>query len=140
MVLPLITGILQFPWAAVVTDKNPEIDLGDWDAGPVAARALDSVTAALAGNANIRIVTVKGVKLGLSEGWATTLLGWAKNAAVQALPGTVALLLRNCVCLTSLDLRCHGRGFMVAGCSRENPSRCTASRCTYLPYSTHRDS
>ena len=136
-VLPLRTGISQFPWAAVVTDKSPEIDLGDWDAGPVAARALESVAGALAGNANIRVVTVKGVKLELKEGWATTRLEWANNAAVQAavraLPATVALVLRNCVCLTSLDLRCDGRGFMVAGCSRESPSRFTAPLAAHTP-------
>ena len=114
VVLPLRTGVSQFPWAAVVTDKSPEIDLGDWDAGPVAARALESVAAALAGNANIRAVTVKGVKLELKVGWATTRLEWAENAAVRALPATVALVLRNCVCLTSLDLRCNGA--RVHGC------------------------
>ena len=110
VVLPLRTGIADFPWAAVVADKSPEIDLGHWDAAPVAPRALESVAAALGGNGNIRVVTVKGVKLALSEGWATARLEWADNAAVKALPATVAVVLWNCSALTSLDLRCDARG------------------------------
>ena len=110
VVLTLRTGIADFPWAAVVKDKSPEIDLGDWDAGPVAPRALESVVAALGGNGNIRVVTVKGGKLALSEGWATARLEWADNAAVKALPATVGVVLRNCSALTSLDLRCDARG------------------------------
>ena len=39
VVLPLRTGVTQFPWAAVVKDKSPEIDLGEWDAGPIQPRA-----------------------------------------------------------------------------------------------------
>jgi hypothetical protein len=106
LVLPLLTGLTHFPWAAVVKDRSPEIDLGVWDAAAVAARPLESVAEALAGNANIRVVTLKDVKLVLSEGWATTRIEWVGNAAVQALPATVGLVLRNCVSLTSLDLRC----------------------------------
>jgi hypothetical protein len=110
VVLPLRTGITQFPWTAVIRDKSPELDLGDWNAASVAARALESVASALGGNANIRIVTVKGGKLALSEGWATVRLEWADNAAVKALPATAAVVLRNCVGLTSLDLRCDASG------------------------------
>ena len=110
VVLTLRTGIADFPWAAVVADKSPEIDLGDWDAAPVAPRALESVVAALASNGNIRVVTVKGVKLALSEGWATARLEWADNDAVKELPATVWVVLRNCSALTSLDLRCDARG------------------------------
>ena len=107
VVLPLRTGVTQFPWAAVVRDKSPEINLGDWDAAPVAASALESVAAALSGNANIRVVIIAGGKLALSEGWATARLEWANNAAVKALPATVALVLRSCLGLTSLDIRCN---------------------------------
>ncbi len=102
--MPLRTRISEFPWAAVVKDKCPEIDLGEWDAAPpVSDQARDVVAGALSGNGNIRVVTVKGVKLELSEGWATTRLEWAGK--VQAVPATVALVLRNCWGLTSLDLR-----------------------------------
>ena len=110
VVLPLRTGITHFPWAALVKDKSPEIDLGEWDAAPVPATARELVAGALGSNANIRAVTVKGRKLDLREGWATTRLEWADNAAVnaaiKALPATVALVLQNCGQLTSLDLRC----------------------------------
>ena len=104
-VLRLRTGILQFPWAAVVKDMNPEIDLGEWNATTSTEKARKIVAGALGNNANTRILTVKGVKLGLKDGWETTELEWAENAAVQALPATVALILENCHCLTSLDLR-----------------------------------
>ena len=103
------------PWAAVVADKSPEIDLGDWDAAPVAPRALESVAAALGGNGNIRVVTVKGGKLALSEGWATARLEWADNDAVKKLPATVGVVLRNCLALTSLDLRCDRRADRITG-------------------------
>ena len=109
VVLPLQTGVTQFPWAAVVRDKSPEIDLGDWDAAPVAAQALTSVSTALVRNTNIRVVIIKGGKLPLIEGWVTTRLEWVETKAFQtamkALPATVALVLRNCVALTLLDLR-----------------------------------
>jgi hypothetical protein len=109
VVLPLQTGVTQFPWAAVVRDKSPEIDLGDWDAAPVAAQALTSVSTALVRNTNIRVVIIKGGKLVLSEGWVTAWIKWGGNAevwaAMKALPATVALILQNCVALTNLDLR-----------------------------------
>ncbi len=101
VVLPLQTGVTQFPWAAVIRDKSPEIDLGDWDAAPVSAQALESVVMALCGNTNIRIVIIKGRKLALSEGWATAQLKWTDNkactAAMKKLPATLVLVLRNCV-------------------------------------------
>jgi hypothetical protein len=106
--LPLRSGVTQFPWTAVVEDKSPEIDLGDWDAAPVPLTANELVAGALGSNSNIRAVTVKGAKLALGEGWATTRLEWADNAAVKALPATVALVLQNCSRLTSLDIRCDG--------------------------------
>ena len=40
--LPLRTGVTEFPWAAVVEAKSPEIDLGDWDAAPVPATGNDN--------------------------------------------------------------------------------------------------
>ena len=101
----LRTGITQFPWAAVITHKSPEIDLGDWNAAGLPPQARDLIVDALGGNANIRVVAVKGVKLALSEGWRTAQLEWASNAAVEALPATVALVLCNCRGLTSLDIR-----------------------------------
>jgi hypothetical protein len=110
VVLPLRTGITHFPWVAVIKDKSPEIDLGDWDAAPVPAQARELIAGALGANTNIRVVTVKGGKLALSEGWATKRLEWAEKQAVQALPTTVAFLLRNCGGLTSLDLRCYAYG------------------------------
>ncbi len=106
VVLPLQTGVTRFPWAAVVKDKRPEIDLGEWDAGPIPVPARALVAGALGGNPNIRVVIVMGVTLALSEGWATARLDWADNAAVKALPATAALVLRSCVGLASLDLRC----------------------------------
>jgi hypothetical protein len=106
VLLPLQTGITQFPWVAVVKDKSPEIDLGEWDAAPVSGDARELVSCALRDNINIRIVTIKGGKLVLNHGWATTELKWGSNAAVRALPATVALVLRNCTCLSNLDVRC----------------------------------
>jgi hypothetical protein len=108
VVLPLRTGVTQFPWAAVVKDKRPEIDLGEWDAAPVALLACEAVMEALGGNGNSRVVTVKGSKLALSEGWATARIEWAGEVreAMQAVPATVGLVLRCFWGLTSLDLRC----------------------------------
>ena len=113
LVLPLRTGVTEFPWAAVVKDKKPEIDLGGWDAGPVAPQAREAVMEALGSNGNIRVVTVKGSKLVLSEGCATTRLEWAGQIqeALQAVPATVALILRSCWGPTSLDLRCNRSGW-----------------------------
>ncbi len=106
-VLRLRTGIAdsEFPWAAVVMDRSADLDLGKWDAATVSAQARELVAGALAGNLNVRSVLVKGVKLELSSGWATTELKWGSNAAVRAVPATVSLLLRNCGCLLSLDIR-----------------------------------
>ncbi len=108
-VLQLRTGITNFPWADVVTHKRAEIDLKDWDAGQAAPRALESVAATLGGNGYIRVVTVYGVKLALSDGWATAWLDLSDNTAVKALPVTVAVVLRNCRALTSLNLWCDAR-------------------------------
>jgi len=116
VVLSLRTGATQFPWAAVVKDKSPEIDLGDWNAAPVAQEALEIVATALGDNANVRVVKIKGVQLALSEGWATARLAWADNAAVKALPATVAVVLRNCRGLTSLDLRSNSIDPASAAC------------------------
>jgi hypothetical protein len=113
--LRLRTGVTEFPWAAVVEKQSPEIDLGEWDAAAVKPQALKSVAAALGGNAIIRAVTVRGVKLALREGWATTQLeDAALKEAVRAVPATVALVLRSCWGLTNLDLRCDGSGWARA--------------------------
>ena len=105
-VMQLRTGITNFPWAAVVTERSADIDLGEWDAASVSAQAREHVASALRGNPNVRFVRAKGVKLALSDGWATTELKWGNNAAVKALPVTVSLLLRNCSRLSTLDVRC----------------------------------
>ena len=109
-VLRLRTGITEFPWVEVVEERRADIDLGEWDAASASVQARELIASALGGNANLRSVTVKSVKLALSEGWATARLEWADNAAVKALPVTVAVVLRSCWGLTSLDLRCDGRG------------------------------
>ena len=98
-------AIPNFPWKQVV--KGDEIDFGEWNAALTLPKARELIAGALGNNANIRAVIIKSVKLQLSAGWATTNLSWQRNAAVQALPATVALTLRHCVCLTSLDLRCN---------------------------------
>jgi hypothetical protein len=99
-----IPNFPNFPWKHVV--KGAEIDFGEWNAAWIMSETRELIAGALGDNANIRAVVIKGVKL-LSEGWATTNLCWQRNAAVQALPATVALTLRHCVFLTSLDLRCN---------------------------------
>ena len=119
-VLRLRTGIAEFPWVEVVEERRADIQLGDWDAASASPQALELVASALGGNANVRSVTVNGVKLVLSEGWTTDWLDWACHAAVMALPATAAMVLRNCGSLTRLDLRCDGRD---VGCMN-----CTASR------------
>ena len=105
-VLRLRTGITEFPWVEVVEERRADIDLGEWDAASASVQARELIASALGGNANLRSVTVKSVKLALGEGWATARLEWADNAAVKALPATVAVVLRSCWGLTSLDLRC----------------------------------
>jgi hypothetical protein len=112
-VLLLRTGITQFPWAAVMEKESATIDLAEWDAASIPPQAQELVSGALGGNSVIRTVIVKGVKLELSDGWATADLKWAGSsrapnysAAINALPATVALVLQNCSRLTSLDLRC----------------------------------
>jgi hypothetical protein len=105
-VLGLRTGITDFPWAAVVLERSVDLDLGDFDAALVSGQARELVASALWGNSNVRSLLVKGVKLELSSGWETAELDWAKKSeAIQAAPVTVSLLLRNCSCLTALDLR-----------------------------------
>ncbi len=101
-ILRLQTGITQFPWEAVVEERSADFDLGDWDAGSVSAQALELVAGALVGNPNVRSVRVKGGKLELKDGWATTDLMWGNNAGA---PATLTLLLRSCACISKLDLR-----------------------------------
>jgi hypothetical protein len=115
-VLQLQTGITDFPWAAVVLERNTDLDLGDWDASSVSAKARELVAGALGGNPNVRSVLLKGCKLELKNGWATTELKWGSrnpvgppwspgNPAFKAAPATASLLLRNCSCLSDLDVR-----------------------------------
>ena len=104
--LRLRTGVAAFPWAAAVLERCADLDLGDFDAGPVSGQAREHVAGALGGNPNVRSVRIKGVRLDLSGGWATAELDWArKGGAVGAAPETVSLLLSCCTCLSSLDLR-----------------------------------
>jgi hypothetical protein len=107
-VLRLRTGLASFPWEAVVRERSADLDLGDWDAASASAQARELVAGALEGNANVRSVTIRGVKLALSDGWATTELKWGGDvmAAVKALPVTASLLLRICTSLSKLDIRC----------------------------------
>jgi hypothetical protein len=100
--LRLRTGITAFPWEDVVKERSPDIDLDEWDAALVSEQARELVAGALQSNRNVRSVTVKGVKLALSDGWATTEIKWEQ---VPALPVTVALLVRNCTLLSTLDIR-----------------------------------
>jgi hypothetical protein len=104
-VLRLRTGIADFPWEAVVLERSADLDLGEWDAAAASAQARELVADALRENPNVRSVLVKGVKLELSHGWATTKLEWGSNEAVRAIPVTVSLLLQNCGCLLRLDIR-----------------------------------
>ncbi len=107
-VLRLRTGITEFPWVAVVQERSADIDLGEWDSASASAQALELVAGALGGNPNVRSVQVKGVKLALSHGWATTELDWGSSAEAKVLlaqPTTVSLLFRNCSSLSSLDIR-----------------------------------
>ncbi len=104
-VLRLRTGISDFPWEAIVQERSAEIDLGTWNAAKCSAYAQEHVVSALAGNQNVHFVHVKGVKLDLTHGWATSEILWRDNAAVKELPATVFLLLRNCSCLSKLDVR-----------------------------------
>ncbi len=104
-VLRLRTGVADFPWAAVVLERSADLDLGEWDAGSVSAQARELVAGALAANPNVRSVQLKGGRLELKSGWATTELMCKGNPAVKAGPATVSLLLRNCSCLSDLDVR-----------------------------------
>jgi hypothetical protein len=98
----------EFPWDDVTENKKTEIDLSEWDAGTIPPRARELVAGALGCNAVIRAVRIKGVRLELSGGWATEELDWQNKAAVNkaAVPETVALVLRSCLRLKFLNLRC----------------------------------
>jgi hypothetical protein len=107
-VLRLRTGIADFPWEAVVLERSADLDLGEWDAASASAQARELVLGALGENSNVRSVRIKGVKLELSQGWATKELKWAGKVAAFSVPATVALLLRNCGSLQILYLRYPG--------------------------------
>jgi hypothetical protein len=105
------TGLMRlrtdFPWDDVEKNNKTEIDLRAWDAATIPEWALrEFVVCALGGNTVIRAVMIKGVRLELSQGWATTELLWSRNQAVKAVPATVWLVLRTCVGVTKLDIRC----------------------------------
>jgi hypothetical protein len=93
----------NFPWEHVV--KGTEIDFGEWNAACLLPKTRELISGALGDNANVHTVIIKGVKLQLSEGWATSHLCWQRNAAVQALPATAMLTLCHCADLTFLNLR-----------------------------------
>ncbi len=105
-VMGMRTGITVFPWADVLENNKPEIDLGEWDAGPIPPQALELIRGALGGSTVIRAVRIKGASLALSEGWATVTLNWSNTAAAWEAPATASMVLWNCVGLKSLDLRC----------------------------------
>ncbi len=104
-VLELQTDIAGFPWKQIVEEKSASVDIDKWDAKGVAPKAVERVAAALRGNSNLHAVDVHGVRLGLPAGWASTEIEWDGKVAVTRLPSTVALLLRNCAGLTSLNIR-----------------------------------
>jgi len=104
-VLELRTGVAEFPWAAVVTERSADIDLGELDASVIPEQALKLVVSALSSNSNVRSVLIKGVRLEFCDGWNTKRLDWRRNEAVQAVPVTAAVLLGSCTCLSNLDLR-----------------------------------
>jgi hypothetical protein len=103
--LQLKTGIDNFPWKSVVEDKSPKIDLGCWDASKEIKEDIQHVVSALGKNTHINSIVLKNVEVRLNEAWNTMSINMSNNAAVKELPATVALLLRNCKLLTSLDLR-----------------------------------
>ncbi len=103
----IVPNFPNFPWEHVV--KGEEIDFGEWNAACLLPKTRELIAGALGDNASLRAVIIKGVKLQLSKGWATTQLCWKRNAAVQALPATALLTLWHCADLTSLDLRCNVR-------------------------------
>ncbi len=128
-VMLLRTGITKFPWAAVMEKESATIDLADWDAASITPQAQELVAGVLGSNPVIRTVIVKGVKLELSDGWATAELKWGRSLhspnyseAIRSLPATVALVLRNFTGLTSLDLRC-GLPVRAGGSSRSPKQR-----------------
>lgn len=109
MALELRTGLIGFPWTAVVEERSATVNLGEWSGAGIPAWALEVVGAALRENTNLRSVLVKEAKLDLPDGWGSTALQWGGVEAVRHVPVTMALLLRNCRSVTSLDLRCLQR-------------------------------
>ena len=104
-VLELRTGLIDFPWKAVVEERSASIVLGGWNAAGVAKQSLEFVVSSLNKNTNLRSIAVNDEKLDLPDGWASTKLQWESSKVVKAMPATVAVLLQNCSCLTSLNLR-----------------------------------
>ena len=105
IVLELRTDIVGFPWKKIVEEKRAAVKIGGWNAEGVAPKAIEHVSNALRSNVNLRSVDAAGVKLDLLEGWFTTTIDWKSKEAVTLLPATAALLLRNCNCVTNLDIR-----------------------------------
>ncbi len=106
-VLELRTDIVGFPWKEIVEEKNAAVDIGGWNAEGVAPKAIEHVSNALRSNTNLRSIDAAGVKLDLLEGWLTTTIDWKSKVVVTELPATAALLLRNCVRVTNLNLRLY---------------------------------
>jgi hypothetical protein len=110
-VMALRTGIesRDFPWTDVMAKTKTEINLNEWDAAPISKRARGLVAGVLGCNTVIKAVIIKGVRLELSEGWATLSLDWTKKPAkeaVAAVPATASIVLRCCAGLKFLFLRC----------------------------------
>ena len=104
-VLELRTDIVGFPWKRIVEEKCAAVDIGGWNAEGVAPKAIEHVFNALRCNTNLRSVDAASVKLDLQEGWTTTTIDWKSKEAVTLLPATAALLLRNCIHVTNLNIR-----------------------------------
>ena len=104
-VLELRTGVSGFPWAEA--GKAAAVALGAWTPSGLDAPQLGAVAAALAGNSDLRSLSIQGATdtLVLKNGWATADIDWDSNAAVRASPGVTGFVLRCCTGLRSLSLR-----------------------------------
>ena len=104
--LRLQTGILEFPWTAVVDDKSPEVDLSTWSTVTADENKIALVSRALAGNMNLRTFEVSGGQLRLDKGWETTEIDWSSKDNLPAEATT--MVLQCCTRLTKLNLRYFG--------------------------------
>ena len=81
-VFELRTGLIDFPWKAVVEERSASIVLGGWNAAGVAKQSLEFVVSSLNKNTNLRSIAVNDEKLDLPDGWASTKLQWESSKVV----------------------------------------------------------